>query len=334
VFAIRGGAIEALTGAPALNAALTIRREGDPETLTPPARVPTRAPDGSFEFTGLTAGAYVIQAIPNGAIRGANGEPVPARYSGRASVLVSREDVTGLVLRVDSGAALAGRLVMDDGSPLPTPPSPAPAPAPGLVAAPGLRVSLVDAEQTFTPGNLGAQPASEGGFRIEAIPPAKYYISVQPLPPDMFVKSMRAGSLDVTRAPLDLTSGGPGTLEIVLSAKGGVVSGVVRGRDGGTIPRIAVALWPEVPDLGNSASGVRTTATDDNGAFRFTGLRPERYRLAAFEDVDRAFLRSPDFLGRFNAKSKDFAVTENARLEASLEPVSRAEAEAVIRMLP
>ncbi|MEP6962354.1 MAG: carboxypeptidase-like regulatory domain-containing protein [Acidobacteriota bacterium] len=100
VFRVRGKAVDA-SGAPAVNAALNILSEHPIETLTPPARVP-RAADGSFEFTDLLPGTYIIRAIPNGFVMDAKGQRAEAKYSGRISVTVTREDVLDVRMPVDA----------------------------------------------------------------------------------------------------------------------------------------------------------------------------------------------------------------------------------------
>ncbi len=77
------------------------------------------------------------------------------------------------------------------------------------------------------------------------------------------------------------------------------MSAVIRNSKGEPAPRVQVALWPDKSDAGNASSSIRVAITDDMGVARFQGLRPEKYRLAAFADAEQGFVRSPDFLDRF-----------------------------------
>lgn len=333
LFHIRGKAVDE-SGAPAANAALTILTEQPIESLTPPTRVPSAA-DGSFEFKDLLPGRYVIRATPNGNVVTADRQIFPAKGAGRISVNITRENIEDLKFTLDEGYTLVGRIKTDDGSTLPVPSAPAKPLPPGAIEMSGLRVSLSDAEQTFTAGNLNVAAAPEGGaFRIEKIPPAKYYVRVSPLPPNVYIKSVRYGGQDITRSPIDLMYGGGDNLEIILGTKAGTVSVTVRNSKGEVVPRVQVALWPDSPDKGTSNSSIRVVTSDDNGVVRFTSLRPEKYHLAAFAEAEQAFVQSPDFLDRFRSRAVELEVGDGASLERILEPISREDAVAVIRNLP
>lgn len=336
LFVVRGKAVMA-NGEPATSAVLTILPEQPIETQTPPPRVQTIA-EGSFEFKDLLPGRYTIRATPNGNVVTPDRQMFPAKGAGRMDVNITRENIEDLKFTLGDGYTLAGRVRTEDGSALPIPqPPPAPAkPLPQGVpdVTAGLRVSLTDAEQMYTPGNLMAPIAPDGGaFRIEKIVPGRYYVRVNPLPPNVYIQSVRYGGQDITRSTIDLTYGGGDNLEIVLGTKAGTVSATVRNSKGEAMPRVQVALWPDKLDLGTYNSSIRVAVSDDNGAVRFTSLRPEKYRLAAFAEAEQAFVRSPDYLDRFRSRAAELDVSENASLERTLEPVSREDALAAIRNL-
>lgn len=335
LFIVRGKAVMA-NGESATNAALTILPEQSIQTQIPPPRVQPIA-DGSFEFKDLLPGRYVIRATPNGNVMNADKQLIPAKGAGRINVNITRENIEDLKFTLDDGYTLAGRVRTEDGSALPIPPRP-PSPAkplpPGAIDMSGLRVSLIDAEQIFTPGNLNVAAAPEAGaFRIENIVPGKFYIRVSPLPPNVYIQSVHYRGNDITRSTIDLMYGGGDNLEIVLGTKAGTVSATVRNTKGEAVPRVQVALWPEKSDMGTLNSSIRVAVTDDYGAVRFTGLRPEKYRLAAFAEAEQAFVRSPDFLDRFRSRAAELDVSENASLERTLETVGREDALAAIRNL-
>jgi hypothetical protein len=79
---------------------------------------------------------------------------------------------------------------------------------------------------------------------------------------------MRFGGQDVTRAPLDLTAGGGGSLEVVLSAKAADLSGSVLNEKGEPVQGVPVTLWPKIPDRGNATNGIKSANTDQNGSFK------------------------------------------------------------------
>lgn len=318
LFRIRGKAVDEF-GAPAANAALNILPEHPVNTRVAPPRVMTGA-DGSFEFIDLLPGRYVIRAIP---IRGltVDGKRVDAKYAGRASVTITNDNIDDHLLKVNGGHTLTGKLITEDGSPLPIPPA-------------GLSVYLTDAEQPFMPSGLnGAITSITGTFRIDTIPPAKYYLAISPLTPKIYIKSIYYGGQDSTRLPIDLLSSGRDNLEIVLGVDAGRVDARVLNSDGQGMPRALVALWPDQPDEGSPNASVRVTFSAINGYVSFY-VRPGRYRLAAFAEVEQAYAQSPDFLNRFRASAAEIVVGDGAYVHGNLEPISREDAEAVIRNLP
>jgi hypothetical protein len=64
-----------------------------------------------------------------------------------------------------------------------------------------------------------------------------------PLPPGLYVKSIRDGGQDLTKSLLDLTSGGAGSIDIVLSYNVADISGVLHGPDGQPVTGAPLTLW-------------------------------------------------------------------------------------------
>lgn len=313
LFHIRGRAVDE-SGAPVGNAALNILPEHPFEMLSAPPLIPT-AGDGSFEFTGLLPGGYVIRAWPNAVFGGQ-----PTRYMGRANVTIARDNIDNLLLKVNTGYSVSGKLRMEDNSPVTIPPA-------------GLSVYLTDAEQTFTLGSLNATAAPDGTFRIDKVPPDKHYIGISPLGPNAYIKSIHYDGQDITRSPIDLLSSGRHNLEIVLGVDAGRVDARVLNSNGEAVPRAQVALWPDQPDEGSPNASVRVTLSAINGYVSFY-VRPGKYRLAAFTDVEQTFVQSLDFLDRFRDRAAEIVVGDGAYVNDNLEPISREDAAAVIRNLP
>ena len=265
LFHIRGKAVDQ-SGAPAANAALKILPEHPIESLTPPPRVST-ATDGSFEFVNLLPGNYVIRATPNGNVQTADKQLIPAKGAGRIYVSITRENIEDLKFALNDGYSLTGKIKMEDDSALPIPPAPtAPLPAGFIVGNWPACKHYTDAEQTFTPGNLSAAAAPEGGtFRIEKIVAGKYYVRANPLPANVYnsqVRSLRRSGCHAIANRSDVRR--RTTSEIVLGTKPASVSATVRNSKGEAMPRVPVALWPDKVDLGTPNSSIRVVATDDD----------------------------------------------------------------------
>ena len=69
----------------------------------------------------------------------------------------------------------------------------------------------------------------------------------------------RFGGQDVTRVPLDLTSGGGGALDVVLSPKAADVTGVVLNDKNEPVQGVPVTLWPKIADRSNSTNGAKAS---------------------------------------------------------------------------
>ncbi len=109
----------------------------------------------------------------------------------------------------------------------------------------------------------------------------KYFANLSGLPQSVYVKSIRLGAEDVTRATLDLTSGASGTLEIILSPKGAELAGTIRNDRGDPVAGVVVTLRPKIPDGSNAGGGIKTLPTDADGGFKIFGLAPGDYFVAA-----------------------------------------------------
>ena len=143
---------------------------------------------------------------------------------------------------------------------------------PGLppFIGPGTKSIRLNSTEGISVSAPAAQFNADGTFQLKAVAPSKYFIQVG-LPQGAYVKSMRFGGQDVTRAPLDLTAGGGGSLEVVLSPKAGDVTGTVQNEKGEPVQGVPVTLWPKIPDQSNSTNGIKSTNTDQNGSFKISG---------------------------------------------------------------
>ncbi len=217
VYSIRGKAIFAATGDPAPGVRL-LEIVQVPGVVTVSSTLLGSAltgPDGSFEMQNLRPGRHLLQVIATGTVSvssgGVNetiafgtGPGVEPRATGRVEVTINDSDVNGVVVQLIKGSVLSGTIKLEEGD------------LKGW-RQPSLRLIPSDGGTLNTPsGPIEAN----GTFEIHGVVPMKYFLYVSGLPQSVYVKSIRLGGEDVTRATLDLTSGTSGSLEIVLSPKG------------------------------------------------------------------------------------------------------------------
>jgi hypothetical protein len=306
VYRLRGRAISSLTGGPLTRIALGIAPvQTDPAGIQADPKLKLgMAEDGGFEFGQLPAGSYVISTQGNLMLNGKLYSDVP--LVARRVVNISDRNVENLVLELVPPAEITG-LFRTEGSD--TPPSTLNI---GLVATDGLGRSNTPIVPT----------RSDGAFTIPAVAPNQYHVTVSNLPPGTYVQSIRFASLDVTRAPLDLTSGAGGKLDLVLSPDAADVSGTVRNENGDACAGATVTLWePALPPA--AADTTKTITADQSGGFRFQNLPPGDYRLAAWEEIDPGVAAIPEFRAHFDTTASTVKLNARDHATADLKLVKK-----------
>ncbi|MEP6962657.1 MAG: carboxypeptidase-like regulatory domain-containing protein, partial [Acidobacteriota bacterium] len=250
----------------------------------------------------------------------------PRLLTGRLDIGVGNADVLGLVMRLSTGAEITGRITVEGGMDLATfaqgsvqanrvgvapvafagrvgEIAAVPGAVLGAVAVPQQQYGRViltsaDSQQNGTTGIAGA----DGTFRITGVAAAKYMMSMNPMPPGAYVKSIRYGGQDITNALLDASSGAGGVLDIVLSPKAATLSGTARDGSGQALPsRTTIVIWPRTPRVSDPNGGVLTLTTrDEMGTFTAQGVTPGEYYVAVLQSAAQDFMRAPEYLARFN----------------------------------
>jgi protocatechuate 3,4-dioxygenase beta subunit len=300
VFHIRGRVVNGASGTPAGRVYLHLVPRG--EVVAPQTAVGVEAgPDGRFEFSGVLPGAYTLESTDSVMVAmvasGAEMPRMPSPLVGRALVSVSDSDIEDLQMPVGEGASVTGTVTG--------------------VAYPRERpvVSLVRPE-TGRSASSSAQCTAEGAFQLRRLVPAVYSLDVA-LPEGAYVKSVKLAGRDVTNQDIDLTSGAGGTLEIAVSKDGGEVAGTVRDGNGDPARGATVQLWPA------EGEGAKTVKSDESGGFRFRGLPPGGYRVAAWEDLDDDLAEYAPFRGLFADQAAKVSVAERGRESVDVKLIPR-----------
>ena len=257
--------------------------------------------DGSFEFRGIPAGTYVIyggQAFGNAGI----GPPMFVRQE-----ITVAADIEGLSLALVAESELAGTIVVEGGK---------------AVAFPMVWIRESEGRLRLAPAN----PDSKGAFHFpRRVAPSRWNVELLSLPTGVYVKSMRYGRQDVLHAPLDLTGGAAGSLDIVLSPKVAKVEGSVKDLQGAPAKGVVVSLW--------TGDMVRTVSSDQNGHFELLDLGPGNYLAAAWEQIAPDLVQAPEFLARFAKDAVTVRLEEGGHSTTDLQIVARARVAAEIAKL-
>lgn len=225
--------------------------------------------DGSFELANIQPGSYYISAMM----------PMQGmmRSLGRVAVDVVQGNVEGVTL-VLGGSTLNGSIRIDGD-------------VQSLERKLGKKVTFESVRvqpAPFTAFPFGGMPASvkeDGSFTIENLPPVKYRLMVVGIPPGTYIQSIRAGDSDALNSAVEITSGAPVKVQVVLGVGVGEVIGVVQDAKGQPVAGATVTLLPD--PLKEEPSGLtRTASSDQNGQFFLSNAAPGDYKLFAWQDVE------------------------------------------------
>jgi Carboxypeptidase regulatory-like domain len=112
------------------------------------------------------------------------------------------------------------------------------------------------------------------------VSPGHYSIvNVRSIPDGCFVQEVKLGGKEISWDDFEISVSSQ--LEIILSNTAGKIAGSVLDADGKPFPGSSVTLIP----TDGKARPVKQSA-DDGGNFQFTGVRPGKYKLFAWEEVD------------------------------------------------
>jgi protocatechuate 3,4-dioxygenase beta subunit len=246
---------------------------------------------GAFEFSRLPSGEYIVSS----------GGP-----DERASVTIILEegDVEHVVLSPKAQARVSGIVTTDEEQPPP-------------FLASRIRLLAVSADpRRVLPGwgeASGDTVRADWSFNLVNLD-GSYLFRLMNLPDGWMVKAVRAGGRDITDTPLAISRGSVvNGLEIVISRKGGRVSGAVVTAAGAPAPDSTVIAFAEEPAQWIPGSRfIRATRPDNEGRFSFAGLAPGAYRVTARDLVLDGQWEDPEFLRSLLRESVRVELAESA----------------------
>jgi hypothetical protein len=255
-----------------------------------PGRTAITADDGSFAFTGLRAGRYVLTAAKDGYVAMSSTVMRPGPPAARVSVVDGETQKVSLGL--PRGAVITGVILDVDGQP-----------AAGMpVNALARRYVGTQGERRYFPAGTTVSFSDDRGmYRIYGLPAGEYLVAAQPRnlqvglgPTEVRTmsrgivsdKSMtlaqvfHPGATDPGRAPPvairagEERSGIDVQLQYVPLA---TISGIATAGAGWSPARLTMVRVDEVPGF----EPVRSARADADGRFTINGVPPGQYRLLA-----------------------------------------------------
>lgn len=320
VYEIRGRVVNTTPVATPANVSLVISpKNSDRTVFDGRSQAFAGGKDLLFQFKNLLPGTYVIQSqfAQSVVTDPATGEAALGKgLTGRIEVTIGDANLNDVVFPLGTGVEIIGSIKTETDS---------------STQVQSQQTSQTPRSATIQLRATGgvhfappyAQASSEGNFRLHAVAPDVYRVTVYGNPDGTYVKAIRFGGQDITGKDLDLTSGGGGELEILLSPNPADISGIVRAENGEAVSGILVQLF-----LGDEVKA--TVNTDQYGAFHMSNLAPGDYWLYAWEDIEPGLSQEPSLRKAFESKATSIKLKEKSResLEVKLIAKDLIEAEA------
>jgi hypothetical protein len=281
-------------------------RSGVPGGETSSTRVDA---EGRFRIQNVAPGQYTVsvratsnQAAAEAAARGmamtapgggqgrgaAPARPEPMRYWASADVVVDGRTVSNVVLTLQPGLTLTGRVQFDGALPTPT----------------DLTRVRVNLAPVTTPGTAEmAQPApgrvdASGKFTVIGVVPGRYRLTASGGGNGWSLESAIVEGQDTLDFPIDIKPNQTLTNAVVtFGDRQAEISGTVVNERGQPTPEYTVVMYPADPRYWTPNSRrIRTSRPTTDGKFVFGGLTPGDYRLAPIFDAEPGAWYDPGFL--------------------------------------
>jgi hypothetical protein len=252
-------------------------------------RLVLTAPDGRFTAPGLPPGLYHLVARQTSA-----GTPL---QSPTVDVRLDSADQSNVSLALVHSEALSGTLAIEGD----------PVEALTVLLDRYTEYGGLEAAGQLARGDVDR----DGSFRINQVFPGKFRVRVLPMPENAYVKSVK---LDDTEAPdgiLDLSRGVEGArIKVTISRNGGRLEGSVLGDSPAVV--VLAATMEAIDDT-------NPQIVEPGAKFKYTGLRPGKYRLIAIGG--REFTGDESIKALF-PKAPEIEIREGDRITKDVKPMT------------
>jgi protocatechuate 3,4-dioxygenase beta subunit len=294
------------TGQPLLNVQVSLVNAGG--ALPGVGNTSTRAAgDGAFRLSNVAPGQYTL--VAQGALTPAGPSPAqtaaqprapaaraePTRLWAMADVSVDGRNVSNVVLTLQPGLTVAGRVVFDGTRPPPA-------------NLNRVRVNLSPADPGLGIGRPFATPSAgrvdqNGRFVVAGVLPGRYRLAASNAGEGWFLEEATIDAQDALDFPAEVKAGqNVAGAVVTFTDRHAEISGTVTNERGQPAPDYTIVVYPSdsrywIPN----ARRIRTARPATDGGFAFAGLPPGEYRLAPVHDPEQGAWYDPAFLQQLDA---------------------------------
>jgi hypothetical protein len=277
-------------------------------------RVPV-SQDGRFSAAGVPPGQYTVVARtgPNVALRGAG--PATGTLWGETDITVNGQDLSDVVVTLQPGARVAGRVVFEGTSLAP--------PTDFSAVRLSMSSTTVGATALGTP-NASIAPAG-GAFVFPSLISGTYTIKTTPPPapsgvPRWMLKSVIAGGRDVTDSTIDVRTGQDVTgVVVTFTDQETEMSGTLFDAAGRPTSAFSIVVFTANRAFWAAGSRrVQSARPATNGTFRIAGLPAGEYLMAAVMDLEPGALDDAGYLEQLVPVAFKFALAEGEKKKQDL----------------
>jgi hypothetical protein len=169
--------------------------------------------------------------------------------------------------------------------------------------------------------NRAQTPKADGSFTVPAVAEGIYRVRVPGLPPNSYIADIQQNSVSVYDSGIVITDKTPAPLEIRIAANGGTVEGIVYTADKKTAPFATVTLIPSLEHRQN-ADLFKTVTSDAVGHFVISGVRPDDYKLLAWDRVPPGASQNASFVAKYEAQGATIKVGASSTVAADVSIVN------------
>jgi len=222
------------------------------------------------------------------------------QLSDRRELQIGNTDVTDLEIRLKSNPNIRGRLIMEDGDPMPR----------------DRTVLVFTNYDNPANGTFGSGVEADGTFSLSNVLPGVLHLELAGFPDNFYIRSARTDDADALTDGLDVTDHSVDSLVVIVGSKGGTVEGLVYGDRQEPIVAARVVL------MANSSRHVTKVVTADQfGRFAIRGIVPGDYKIFAWEDVEPNAYFDPSFMERYQSQGQPLHVEDNGQVVLSLKAI-------------